>query len=157
SRLPGPPSATLFPYTTLFRSRPLRFDGEPDPAREVPAVGVVPHLASVAEDVQRVLAFQHLLDEVGDHVAHSELDVATVYVAVPQRSALADAHTVERTQDREGQRVLLVRPTREVLGGELLEAIGRPGWWAGHLSALRSGEHRRRFEDHAARENGDLL
>src|SRR3989442_611327 len=102
----------------------------------VVAVRVVPHLASVAEDVERVLAFQHLLDEVRHDVAHSELDVATAHVAVPQRSALPDAHTVEGTQDREGQRVLLMRATREVFGGELLEAICRPRGRAGQLIAL---------------------
>ena len=47
-----------------------------DPAREVAAVGVVPDLVAVAEDVERVLALQHLLHEVGDDVAHRELHVA---------------------------------------------------------------------------------
>ena len=43
--------------------------------REIAAVGVVPHLLARAENVQRVLALEHLLHEVGHDVAHGELDV----------------------------------------------------------------------------------
>ena len=47
-----------------------------DAPGEVAAVGVVPHLVAVAEDVQRVLALEHLLHQVGDDVAHRQLHVA---------------------------------------------------------------------------------
>jgi hypothetical protein len=39
--------------------------GAGDPAGEVAAVGVVPDLAAVAEDVQRILSLEHLLHQVG--------------------------------------------------------------------------------------------
>ena len=45
------------------------------PLGQVPAVGVVPDLGAVAQDVERVLALEHLLHEIGDDVAHGQLDV----------------------------------------------------------------------------------
>ena len=48
-----------------------------DDARgQVAAVGVVPDLVAGAEDVQRVLALEDLLHEVGHDVAHRQLHVA---------------------------------------------------------------------------------
>ena len=91
--------------------------------REVAAVRVVPDLASVAEDVQRVLVLEHLLAQVGNDVAHRQLHVAAHHLVVAQRAPLADAHAVERTDDRVRQAVLLVRALREVLGRQLLEAV----------------------------------
>ena len=84
------------------------------PAREVAAVGVAADLVAVAEDVQRVLALQNLLHEVGHDVAHRELDVAAEDVLVAERAPLADADAVERPADRVGQPVLLVGALREV-------------------------------------------
>ena len=97
---------------------------EPDAVRQVATVRVVAHLVARAKDVQRVLAAQHLDDEIGHDVRKRELDVAAHHVRVAQRAALADADTVERAQDRVRQAVLLVRTAREVLARQLLEAIG---------------------------------
>ncbi len=47
-----------------------------DALGQVAAVGVVPDLVALAEDVQRVLALDDLLHEVGHDVAHGQLDVA---------------------------------------------------------------------------------
>src|SRR6266550_677570 len=140
----------------VFVERLLRLHREPDAVRKVAAVGVVAHLVAVPEYVQRFLAFQNLLHQVGHHVTHGELDVAAPHVMVAQRAALADAHAVEGTQDRERQGVLLVRAPGEVFGRELLKAVRRPGRRARHLRALRCGEDRGRLEDHAAGQHGDL-
>ena len=51
-----------------------------DAPGEVAAVGVVADLGAVAEDVQRVLTLDDLLDEVGHDVAHRELDVAAEHL-----------------------------------------------------------------------------
>ena len=51
-------------------------DCSDDATRQVATVGVVPHLAAVSQDVQRVLALEHLLDEVGHDVAHRKRNVA---------------------------------------------------------------------------------
>src|SRR5467141_4344420 len=101
-----PPRSTLFPYTTLFRS----------------------HLAAVAKDVQRVLALEHLLDQVRHDVAHRQLDVAAHHVMVAQRTPLTDADAVERPHDGEWQPVLLMSAMGEVLGGELMKAVAPAGW-----------------------------
>ncbi len=96
-----------------------------DAPGQVAAVGVVPDLVAVAEDVQRVLALEHLLHEVGHDVAHGQLDVAAQDLDVAERPALADADAVERPHDRVRQLVLLPGALGEVLDGELLEAVGR--------------------------------
>ena len=83
-----------------------------DAAGEVAAVGVVPDLLAVAEDVQRVLALHDLLHEVGDHVAHRQLHVAAQHLDLAPGAHLADAHAVERPHDRVRQAVLVVRGAR---------------------------------------------
>ncbi len=102
----------------------LGLDGQADAAGEVAAIGVVADLAAVAQDVQRVLALENLLDEVGNDVAHRQLDVARHDLAVAQRPLLADPDAVERPDDGVGQLVLLPGALGEVLGGELLETVG---------------------------------
>src|SRR5439155_11470235 len=47
-----------------------------DAAGQVAAVRVVAHLRALAQDVQRVLALDDLLHEVGHDVGHRELHVA---------------------------------------------------------------------------------
>src|SRR6266542_2991640 len=96
-----------------------------NPPGQVTAVRVMPDLRAVAQDVQRVLALEHLLHEVGDHVGHGELHVAGEHLGFAERPALADAHTVERPHDRVRQAVLVERGAGEVLHGELLEAVRR--------------------------------
>src|SRR5260370_21222867 len=97
-----------------------RHHREPYPACQVAAVRVMTHLAAVAEDVQRILTFEHLLAQVGHDVAHGELDVPAHHLAAAHRSPLADPDTVERTDDRDRQAVLLVRAALEILCGTLL-------------------------------------
>ncbi len=96
-----------------------------DPRGQIPTVGVVPHLAAVTENVQRVLVLEHLLNQVGHHMAHGQLDVAGQHLDLAERSALANTDTVERPCDRVGQRVLVPGRPGEVLDRELLEAVGR--------------------------------
>lgn len=50
--------------------------GRDDSLGEVTAEGVVANLAPVTQDVKGVLALEDLLHQIGDHVAHGELDVA---------------------------------------------------------------------------------
>ena len=75
--------------------------------------------------LQRVLALQHLLHEVGDDVAHRQLHVAAQHLDVAERARLADADAVERAHDRVRQPVLVARGVGEVLDRELLEAVRR--------------------------------
>ena len=123
-----------------------RFHRQADAVGQVAAVGVVAHLGPVAEDVQRVLALEHLLDEVGHDVAHRQLDVAAHDLGVAQRPALADADAVERPQDRVRQLVLLpralARSTRWRASGSRRSSSA-----AGEVSCAPSGrrEDRRRF------------
>jgi hypothetical protein len=55
-----------------------------DPAREVAAVRVAAHLVAGAEDAQRVLSLQDLLDEVGHDVAHRERTLPLGIVLPPR-------------------------------------------------------------------------
>ena len=75
---------------------------------QVATVGVVADLVAVAEDVERVLALEDLLDEVRHHVAHGQLDVAAKDFDVAQRPPFADPDAVERPDDRVGQPVLVL-------------------------------------------------
>ncbi len=131
--------------------------GHDDAPGQVAAVGVVPHLRAVAEDVERILALEHLLHEVGHHVAHGQLHVAAEHLDVAERPLLADADAVERPQDRVGQLVLVPCGVREVLDRQLLEAVGRQR--RGHLTLLtlerRPGVGR--LEHHRGAQVGDLL
>ena len=96
-----------------------------DSLGEVTAIRVVPDLASVAEDVQRILALHHLLHQIGNHVTHGELHVARGDVDVAERPRLTDADTVERAHDRVGQLVLVLGGPSEILDRQLLESVGR--------------------------------
>ena len=66
------------------------------PAGQVAAVGVVTHLGAVAEDVQRVLALEHLLDEVGTTWLMASFTLPLVTSTSPRARPLADADAVER-------------------------------------------------------------
>ena len=94
-----------------------------DPAGQVATVGVMPDLSAVAEDPERVLAFGHLLDEVGDDVAHRQFDVAAEDVDVANGPSLTRSHTVEGPHDRKWQPVLVVSGSGEVFDGQLLESV----------------------------------
>ena len=97
---------------------------EAQPPRHVATVGIVADLRAVADDVERVLALQHLLHEVRHDVAHGELHVARHGLPIRAGPPLADADAVERPGDRVGKPVLFARALCEVLHGELLEAVG---------------------------------
>jgi hypothetical protein len=71
-----------------------------DSLGQIAAVGVAADLLSRAEDMQRGLALEDFLDQVGDDVAHGQLDVAAGDVLVAQGAALADADAIERPADR---------------------------------------------------------
>src|SRR5688572_31095947 len=53
-----PPRSTLFPYTTLFRSRARALESDERPPRRS-AEGVRHHLAAVANDEARIVAKRH--------------------------------------------------------------------------------------------------
>ena len=63
------------------------------PRAEVAAVGVVAHLAAVAQDVQRVLSLEHLLHQVGHDVAHRELHVAAQDLRVAESARVSPMPT----------------------------------------------------------------
>src|SRR5216684_503466 len=132
-----------------------RLHGEPDPSREVTAIRVVADLAAVTEDVKRVLALEHLLAQVRNHVAHRELDVAAHDVVVAEGAALAHADAVEGPHDRVRKVVLLIRSVSEILDGQLLESVRRAWRRARELGAFGGGEDLGRLEHHAARDHSD--
>src|SRR5262249_39818606 len=107
--------------------RPL--DAQADPPGQVAAISVVTNLPAVTQQVQGVLAAQHLLDQVGNDMAHRQADVAAQDLLLAQGSALADADAVERPDDRVRQAVLLPRPLGVVFRRQLLKAVGRR--WGG--------------------------
>ena len=96
-----------------------------DAACQVGAVGVVAHLRAIAEDVHWILTLEHLLDEVGNDMAHRQLYVPRQDLFVAECSRFANADAVERSHDRVRQSVLLVGSLGEVLDGELLKAVRR--------------------------------
>ena len=81
-------------------------------------------LGAVAEDVQGVLTPQYLLDQVGDDVAHGQLDIAARHLDVTESARLPDADAVEGSDNGVGESVLLPGRAGEVLDGQLLKAIG---------------------------------
>ena len=101
--------------------------GGGDAAGQVAAIGVVADLGAVAQDVQRVLALEDFLDQVGDHVAHGQPHVPGHDLLVPAAPALPDADAVERPHDRVRQPVLLIGGAGEVLHGQLLETVDDRG------------------------------
>ena len=84
----------------------------------------MPYLLAGTEDVQRVLALEDLLYQVGDDVAHRELDVAGQDLLVAQGPALPDAHAVEGPHQGVGKLVLIPGGPGEVLHRQLLEPVG---------------------------------
>ena len=125
---------------------------------EVAAVGVVADLVALAQDVQRVLALEDLLHEVGHDVAESaSFTLPLMMSRVAERPALADADAVERPDDRVRQLVLLPGALGEVLGRELLEAVGRDRRRRRQLGALGRREDRRGLVDHRRRDDDDPL
>ncbi len=124
---------------------------------KIPAVGVTADLRPVAQEVERVLPAEHLEDQVGNHVREGQLHVAAHDVGVAHGPPLADPHAVEGSQDGVRQAVLLPGPDGEVLGRQLLEAVGRDRRGRGQLGALRRREDAHRFVDHRGGEDDDPL
>src|SRR5665213_1357898 len=107
---------------------------EHNAAGQVAPIGVVPDLIAVAQDVQGALALEHLLDQVGDDMAHRQLDVSALYLDVPESALLPGANAIEGPDDGVGQTVLLVGAAGEVFDRQLLKAVR--GEWRGHLLFL---------------------
>ena len=98
-------------------------DRDTDPVRQVAAIGVMAYLVALAEDVQWVLAFEHLQDEVRNDVRKCKLDIPAHDVGITNRPALADAHAIERSHDRVWELILLPGAFRKELRRELLETV----------------------------------
>ncbi len=85
-----------------------------DAVGDVVDVGERARLLARAEDLQRALPGEHLVDQVGHRVRDARLGVGH----------LARAVGVEGAADRVGQAVLVVRGAAVDLAGELREAVG---------------------------------
>src|ERR1051326_7487449 len=81
-------------------------------------------LLPITENVDWILTFQNLLDEVWDDVAHRKLHISAQHLHFPECALLTDPNAVERANDGEGQAILITSRPGEVLHGELLESIG---------------------------------
>ena len=69
---------------SLFTA-PGRLHRQPDSLGQVAAVCVVADLIPVSQDVQRILAFEYLLNKVRNDMAHGQGDVAGFYFLVAER------------------------------------------------------------------------
>ena len=118
-----------------------------DAVGDVVDVGERPRLRAVAEDLQRLLARQHLLDDVGDHVRDARLVLGH----------LARPVGVERAADRVRQAVLVVRGAAVDLAGELGEPVGRLRDRRVPDVLLGRRVLRRALEDHRARDVDEAL
>ena len=118
------------------------------PLGEVAAVGVVADLVALAEDVQRILALEHLEHEVRDDVAQGELDVAAHDVRVADGPPLADADAVERPQDRVRQPYCSWAPLAKYSLASFWKPYVEIGGGLGQLGALGRREDGRRLVDH---------
>src|SRR5450759_1551220 len=115
---------------------------------QIATVGVMPHLISRTENVQRVLALEYLLRQIGHHMRHGQLHIAAVDVMVMQCPLFSDADVIKRTHDGIRQLVLLPRTLDKILCGQLLESVGRTRRGTAVLGSLGSGILRCTFEYH---------
>src|SRR5262249_3564457 len=124
---------------------------------QVAAVSVMPNLMTRTEDVQRVLPFEHLLNEIWYNVGHCELYIAAGNLTVSQGTLFPYSHRVERTSDCIGQLILFPGALSEIFRCEFLEAIRRARRRASVLRSFRSGKFGSALEDHTGRENRYFL
>src|SRR5712691_3829699 len=94
-----------------------------DAPRDISPVRVMADLSSVAQDVQRILTFQHLLNKVRDYMAHRERHVPTKNLDVSEGPLLSDTNTIERSHDRIREPVLAKRSACEILDRKLLKTV----------------------------------
>src|ERR1039458_8692713 len=132
-------------------------DANPDSPRQIPTIGVVPHLIAFSENMKRILALEHLLRQVGNDVRHGQLHISAVYVHVTQRAPFANSNAVEGADDCIRQAVLLPGSLDEVLGCQLLKAVGGPGRRTSLLTSFGSWILRGGLVDHAGGQHRDLL
>src|ERR1039457_603184 len=109
----------------------------------------MPDLISRTENVKGVLALEYLLRQVGYYMRHGQLHIAAVDVMVMQCPLFSNADAIKRTHDGIRQLVLLPRPLNKILGGQLLESVGRTRRGAAVLGAFGSGILRSTLEHHA--------
>src|SRR5208337_1526052 len=107
-----------------------------NPFGQVATIGVVPHLLSGAENVERVLSFQYLLCQVGHYVRHGELHVSAIDIMIVKGPLLSHPNTIKWPGDGIWQLVLFPCALDEILGCQFLEPIGRPRWRAALLGSF---------------------
>src|SRR5258708_25177914 len=132
-------------------------EAEQNAASQITAIRIVARLAPVAENVQRVLALQDLLYEVRDNMRHRESNVAAHDLGVAQGPLFSNANAVEWTRNSVGKFVLLVRTLHKEFCSQLLKSVSRSRRRAATLCAFRCRELVGALEDHARRDDRDLL
>src|ERR1700678_1030235 len=96
-----------------------------DSPGKITAIGVVPYLLAVAQNVQRILSLDQFLYQVGNYVRHGQAHIAAHDVLVRQCPLFANANTIERPHDGVRKLVLLKGTLDEILDRKLLETVGR--------------------------------
>src|SRR5258708_19372256 len=87
----------------------------------------MPHLSTVAQKMKWILALQDFLYQVGNHMAHRQLDIARISRLSMERPLFPYSHTVEWTDDGVGKLVLFKSALGEILASQFLESVSGMG------------------------------
>jgi hypothetical protein len=128
-----------------------------DPSRQVTTIGVMPHLMTLTQNMQRILTLHNLLHQIRHHMRHRQLHIAGQHLGLTQGTTLTHTDTVERPHDRERQLVLLPRRPRVILHRQLLKPVRRQRRRNPPLVTLLRRPLLSRLEHHRRRHVGDLL
>src|ERR1035441_3082845 len=111
-----PPRSTLFPYTTLFRSRSLI--GEADPRSEVFLGRVVKSAPDAADAIVDHRAFDRRAERRTDRIGGVEVEIVLLIEAVRGRGLVFPADTQIQRHPTSDFPVVLQVGAEVMLGGE---------------------------------------
>mmetsp|Transcript_54379 Transcript_54379/g.100446 ORF Transcript_54379/g.100446 Transcript_54379/m.100446 type:complete len:279 (-) Transcript_54379:77-913(-) len=124
---------------------------------QIACICIMSPLLTRAQNVKRILSFQHLLHQVRHNMRHRQLDVAAQDLGIGFGSLLSDAHCVERSNDCVWEPMLLPGSLGKVFAGQLLEAVGAHRRRTFLQVRLLRGEGLGGLVDHGAADHNHLL